>query len=93
MPNLQTERYGTVEGVQKNMQWLYEAWMLIRDDPNYTAMNSDRSVVERLERFLERLHVTAGSDKALRLTGFTGCVFAPKQCPESGPMVCGGCVA
>ena len=86
--NQQTEHYSTVAGIQADLQWLYNAWMNIRDDPAYTAMNPDPVIRERLDKFLERLHTTAGSDKALRLTGFTGCVFAPKQCPESGPMSC-----
>ncbi len=86
--NKQTERYGTVEGIREDLEWLYNAWVNVRDDPAYLPPQPGSIEEERMNKFLERLHTTAGSDKALRLTGFTGCVFAPKQCPESGPMSC-----
>ena len=94
MVNLQTQRYATQQGVQKDIEWLYDAWMNIRDDPAYTAMNPDPVIGERLDMFHQRLHWCAGSDTALRSTqGYSGCVFKPKSCPPTGPVICGGCVA
>ena len=91
MTSLQTQRYATQQGVQKDIQWLSDAWMHIRDDPAYTAMNSDPVVAERLDMFHMRLDACASSDVALRaLYGFTGCVFKPKSCPTNGPMRCAG---
>ena len=91
--NQTTERYATVAGVRADIEWLHNAWMNIRDDAAYTAMNSDPLIAERLDMFHERLHTTAGSDVALRATqGYSGCVFKPKSCPSSGPVICGGCV-
>ena len=86
--NISTSRYATPEGVRADIKWLYEAWMLIRDDAQYTAMNSDPAIGERLDRFHARLHAVAGSNEALRLTGYTGCVFAPKTCPPNSPYFC-----
>ena len=94
MMNQTTERYATVAGVRADIQWLHNAWMNIRDDPAYTAMNPDPVIGERLDMFHERLHWCAASDVALRATqGYSGCVWKPKSCPSTGPVICGGCVA
>lgn len=91
--NQATERYATVKGVQQDLEWCYNAWQHIRDDDAYTATSSDSVVLERLDKFHMRLNATAASDAALRaLYGFSGCVFAPKKCPTSGPSCCLGCV-
>jgi hypothetical protein len=90
--NQTTERYADLAGIQADLQWLYLSWQHIKDDDAYTGMSSDSVVLERLDKFHMRLESTAVSDVALRaLYGFTGCVFAPKKCPTSNAMVCGGC--
>ena len=94
--NIPTSRYATPEGVRADIRWLYEMWVLptkerpipLRDDPRYTAMNSDPGITKGLDYFHARLHTAAGSNEALRLTGYTGCVFAPKRCLAIFPYVC-----
>jgi hypothetical protein len=90
--NKQTQRYATAEGIRANIKWLYNAWLNVRDDPDYLPPQHGSVQEDRMNKFLERLHTTVGSDAALRaLTGYSGCVFQPKRCPTSGPMVCAAC--
>ena len=91
----QSTRYATVEGVQEDLKWLHKVWQDIRDSGHrYSAMSTDPTDLKAWDTFATRLMACADADAALtRLTGFRGCVWAPKACPESGPMVCAGCAA
>jgi hypothetical protein len=92
--NAQTKRYATLTGVQEDINWLDEIWTKhIRDAPEYIHPKTGSVHAERLDKFLGRLHTAAGSDAALRATqGYSGCVWKPKSCPSTGPVICGGCV-
>lgn len=85
------DRYGTTAGVQTDFKWITLAWEKIRDTDFSMANNKTDPARRSWSRFEQRWDQVEKSEAALRLTGFTGCVFAPRRCRDDQPVACQGC--